>query len=146
VAVLARLIEVRDLADGEVLIEEGARDSHLSVVVSGTVSVAKHTPGGGWNVLLMLRPGTWPASCRSWTATRAMQLWWPRADARLQPGPGAIRDTADYASAGGLQGDAGHHASGAHGPAPPERPDMEMQNYFLKTADATDRPGPCPSA
>jgi CRP/FNR family cyclic AMP-dependent transcriptional regulator len=57
VAVLARLIEVRDLADGEVLIEEGARDSHLSVVVSGTLSVAKHTPGGGWNVLLMLRPG-----------------------------------------------------------------------------------------
>jgi CRP/FNR family transcriptional regulator, cyclic AMP receptor protein len=57
VAVLAALIQVRDLSDGEVLVGEGSRDSHLHVVVSGTVEVVTHAEGGGWNVLHALRPG-----------------------------------------------------------------------------------------
>lgn len=57
VAVLAGLINVRDFADGEVLVEEGSRDNHLHVVVTGAVSVAKHTPEHGWHVLQLLRPG-----------------------------------------------------------------------------------------
>lgn len=40
--VLARLVEVRDLADGEVLVREGTADEHLYVVASGLVGVVKY--------------------------------------------------------------------------------------------------------
>src|SRR5512134_3479380 len=45
-AKLAELIELRDLADGEVLVQEGAPDAHLSVVVSGALGVVRHPQGG----------------------------------------------------------------------------------------------------
>src|SRR4029453_11337640 len=39
--VLADLVTVRDLADGEILVKEGESDNHLHVVVSGVLAVAK---------------------------------------------------------------------------------------------------------
>jgi CRP-like cAMP-binding protein len=42
---LAELIELRDLADGEVLVREGAPDAHLSVIVSGALGVVRHPKG-----------------------------------------------------------------------------------------------------
>ena len=41
-AVLARIVDVRDLRDGEVLVREGASDNHLYVVASGLVGVVKY--------------------------------------------------------------------------------------------------------
>jgi CRP/FNR family cyclic AMP-dependent transcriptional regulator len=40
--VLARLVDVRELADGEVLVREGTADEHLYVVASGVVGVVKY--------------------------------------------------------------------------------------------------------
>ena len=40
--VLAELIKVRALADGEVLVAEGTRDNHLYVLVSGTLAVVRN--------------------------------------------------------------------------------------------------------
>ena len=40
--VLAALVEVRDLADGEILVREGAVDDHLYVVAAGLVGVVKY--------------------------------------------------------------------------------------------------------
>ncbi|MCC7200458.1 MAG: cyclic nucleotide-binding domain-containing protein [Gammaproteobacteria bacterium] len=57
VEALARLIRVRDLADGDVLVPEGSRDTHLHGVVSGIIEVATRADGGGWNILHVLRPG-----------------------------------------------------------------------------------------
>jgi CRP-like cAMP-binding protein len=57
-AVLAGLVTVRDLADGEVLVAEGATDDHLHVVVSGALAVAKQVPPGGkWFNLQVLTKG-----------------------------------------------------------------------------------------
>jgi CRP-like cAMP-binding protein len=57
-AVLADLVTVRDLADGEVLVDEGASDDHVHVVVSGTLAVAKQVPAGGqWINLNVLTKG-----------------------------------------------------------------------------------------
>jgi CRP-like cAMP-binding protein len=57
-AVLADLISVRDLADEEVLVEEGASDDHLYVVVSGALAVAKRVqPEGKWINLQVLTKG-----------------------------------------------------------------------------------------
>ena len=41
-AVLAERVTVRDLADGEVLVREGAGDDHLYVVADGLVGVVKY--------------------------------------------------------------------------------------------------------
>ena len=41
-AVLAELITVRTLAEGEVLVAEGTRDNHLYVLVSGTLAVVRN--------------------------------------------------------------------------------------------------------
>jgi CRP-like cAMP-binding protein len=57
VAVLARLIEVRDLKDGEVLLDAGVADDKLHVVVSGAIDVAKHEAGGENSVLHTLIAG-----------------------------------------------------------------------------------------
>jgi CRP-like cAMP-binding protein len=38
---LAERIALRDLADGETLVQEGASDSHLYAIVSGTIAVAR---------------------------------------------------------------------------------------------------------
>jgi CRP-like cAMP-binding protein len=54
---IAGIVTVRDLADGEVLLPEGARDSHLHVVLSGRVEVARRAHDGSWNVLHHLGAG-----------------------------------------------------------------------------------------
>lgn len=54
---LAKLIVVRDLKDGEVLLAEGVSDSNMHVVVSGAIAVAKQGEGGKWNTLHLLTPG-----------------------------------------------------------------------------------------
>jgi len=57
-AVLAGLVTVRDLADGEVLVDEGASDDHVHVVVSGALAVARQLqPGGQWVNLNVLTRG-----------------------------------------------------------------------------------------
>jgi CRP/FNR family cyclic AMP-dependent transcriptional regulator len=57
-AALAELVTVRDLADGEVLVDEGKSDDHVHVVVSGTLAVAKQVqPGGKWINLNVLTKG-----------------------------------------------------------------------------------------
>ena len=40
--VLARIVEVRELGDGEVLVREGAVDGHLYVVAAGLLGVVKY--------------------------------------------------------------------------------------------------------
>jgi len=57
-AVLADIVTVRDLKDEEVLVEEGATDDQLYVVVSGALAVAKRVqPGGKWLNLQVLTKG-----------------------------------------------------------------------------------------
>jgi CRP-like cAMP-binding protein len=56
IAVLADLVAVRVLADGEILLPEGARDSHLHVVVQGRIDVVRDS-GHGRNLLHTLEPG-----------------------------------------------------------------------------------------
>ena len=57
-AVLARVISVRDLADGEVLVRQGASDNCLYAVVSGALAVARqHEADGEWINLHILTRG-----------------------------------------------------------------------------------------
>jgi len=42
---LAQKIEIRDLANNEVLVREGAPDDHLYVIVSGALGVVRHPQG-----------------------------------------------------------------------------------------------------
>lgn len=53
---LSKLLTVRDLADGEVLVNEGTRDSHLHVILSGRIAVARRNDSG-WNTLYTLGAG-----------------------------------------------------------------------------------------
>jgi len=53
---LARLVHVRALADGEVLVAEGAKDSKLHVVLSGRIDVVRAGEHGN-HVLQSLRAG-----------------------------------------------------------------------------------------
>jgi CRP/FNR family transcriptional regulator, cyclic AMP receptor protein len=56
--VVASIVSVRDLKDGEVLLPEGARDGLLHVIVGGRIAVARHDEhGSGWNVLYHLDAG-----------------------------------------------------------------------------------------
>jgi len=56
--ILADLITVRDLADGEILVNEGKSDNHIHVVVSGMLAVARQSqPGGEWVKLHVLTKG-----------------------------------------------------------------------------------------
>jgi len=55
-AVLSKLVIIRTLKDGEILIREGAADSDLFVVVSGSVAVTRDTGNADWIVLHVLRP------------------------------------------------------------------------------------------
>ena len=56
--ILAELITVRDLADGEILVDEGESDNHIHVVVSGMLAVARQSePGGKWVKLHVLTKG-----------------------------------------------------------------------------------------
>jgi CRP/FNR family transcriptional regulator, cyclic AMP receptor protein len=58
VAILAELVTVRDLADGDMLISEGASDDRVHVVVSGAIAVTKQAEAGGpWLTLHVLTKG-----------------------------------------------------------------------------------------
>ena len=46
-SVLAGLVVVRDLADGEVLVREGTADNHLYIVATGHVGVVKYLESDG---------------------------------------------------------------------------------------------------
>lgn len=54
---LARVVEIRDCKDGEVLVEEGARDAHLFVPVTGKIDLNRRDEHGAWAVIHTLRPG-----------------------------------------------------------------------------------------
>jgi CRP-like cAMP-binding protein len=56
-AVLADLVEVREYADGEVVVQEGAVDDKLRVVLSGALAVAKQSNDGEWMRLNVLTAG-----------------------------------------------------------------------------------------
>lgn len=56
--VLAGVMSVRDLAENEVLVEEGESDDRLYVIVSGAIAVSKRQqPGGEWLNLNVLTRG-----------------------------------------------------------------------------------------
>lgn len=52
-----KLGSVKDLADGEVLIAEGAVDNSLHIVVDGNLAVTRQAAGGDWVTLHVLRKG-----------------------------------------------------------------------------------------
>jgi CRP-like cAMP-binding protein len=57
-AALAEIVTVRDLKDEEVLVEEGATDDQLYIVVSGALAVSKRVqPGKKWVNLQVLTKG-----------------------------------------------------------------------------------------
>jgi CRP/FNR family cyclic AMP-dependent transcriptional regulator len=57
-AVLAELVSVRNLGDGEVLVEQGAADDRLYVIVSGALAVARRREvDGEWVTLHHLARG-----------------------------------------------------------------------------------------
>jgi CRP-like cAMP-binding protein len=55
-AAIAAQATVRDVVDGEVLVQEGDRDSRLHVILKGRIAVARRTDQG-WNVLHVLGEG-----------------------------------------------------------------------------------------
>lgn len=57
VSALARLVEVRDCKGGEVLVEEGASDSHLYIPISGKIEITKLDEHNEPTVLHTLRAG-----------------------------------------------------------------------------------------
>jgi len=57
VSALARLVDVRDCADGEVLVEEGTSDSHLFVPISGKIDITRRDEHNEPTVLHTLRAG-----------------------------------------------------------------------------------------
>lgn len=54
---LSTLVELRDYADGDVVVAEGATDDKLRVVLSGALAVAKKSDGGKWLRLNVLTAG-----------------------------------------------------------------------------------------
>jgi CRP-like cAMP-binding protein len=56
-AILAELTSTRDLADGEMLVEQGASDDRLFVITSGALEVARRSEDGGWITLHRLGTG-----------------------------------------------------------------------------------------
>jgi CRP/FNR family transcriptional regulator, cyclic AMP receptor protein len=57
-SVLAELVSVRNLADGEVLVKQGAGDNNLYVIVSGALAVARQREvDGEWINLHLLTRG-----------------------------------------------------------------------------------------
>jgi len=57
-SVLADLVSVRSLEDGEVLVRQGASDNHLYVIVGGGLAVARQIEGDGqWINLHLLSKG-----------------------------------------------------------------------------------------
>jgi CRP-like cAMP-binding protein len=56
-AVLAGLVDVREYADGDVVVEEGAADDRLRAVLAGALAVAKKGDDGDWVRLNVLTAG-----------------------------------------------------------------------------------------
>jgi CRP-like cAMP-binding protein len=56
-ALFKDLGEIRDLKDGDILIEEGKVDNRLHLVVDGNVAVTRKATGEDWVVLHILRKG-----------------------------------------------------------------------------------------
>jgi CRP-like cAMP-binding protein len=57
-AVLAELVSVRKLADGDVLVRQGTSDNHLYVIVAGALAVARQVEADGqWINLHLLGKG-----------------------------------------------------------------------------------------
>lgn len=56
-ALFKDLGEIRDLKDGDILIEEGKVDNRLHLVVDGNVAVTRKATGEDWVVLHVLRSG-----------------------------------------------------------------------------------------
>lgn len=57
-AVLADLISVREVKDGEVLVKQGASDNHLYAIVGGALAVARQVEADGqWINLHLLSKG-----------------------------------------------------------------------------------------
>jgi CRP-like cAMP-binding protein len=54
---LARIVDIRDCADGEALVEEGSGDSHLFIPVSGKIEITRRDEHNQPVVLHTLRPG-----------------------------------------------------------------------------------------
>jgi CRP-like cAMP-binding protein len=52
---LAALMSVRDLADGEILVRQGASDNHLYAVASGALAVARQSDGQWINLHVLTR-------------------------------------------------------------------------------------------
>jgi CRP/FNR family cyclic AMP-dependent transcriptional regulator len=57
ISALARIVQIRDCEDGEVLVEEGESNSHLYVPISGKIAITKRDEHNEWNVLHTLRAG-----------------------------------------------------------------------------------------
>jgi CRP/FNR family cyclic AMP-dependent transcriptional regulator len=53
---LAPKVVARSMQDGEILIQEGAVDANLHIVVSGNLAVTRQTGEGEWITLHLLRP------------------------------------------------------------------------------------------
>jgi CRP-like cAMP-binding protein len=56
-AVLSDLVDVREYADGDVVVPEGAQDDRLRVVLSGALAVAKKSSDADWVRLNVLTAG-----------------------------------------------------------------------------------------
>jgi len=55
--VLANIIEIHDLSDGDILISEGHTDDRLFIIDRGRIEVTRGTPGGDWVTLAILKDG-----------------------------------------------------------------------------------------
>jgi CRP-like cAMP-binding protein len=96
--VLADLMAVRDLADGEILVKQGASDNHLYAVVSGALAVARESDGQ-WINLHVLTKGDLAgelgfmdgrphyAALRAAGPTRVLSLTRERLESLLQRDP-----------------------------------------------------------
>ena len=57
VEVVAGLVHLHKLADGQVITPEGEPDSHMHVVVNGALAVSRHAPDGQWENLHVMTAG-----------------------------------------------------------------------------------------
>lgn len=54
---LSELVDITEYADGEVVVDEGAKDEALRVILSGALAVAKKSGGADWTRLNVLTAG-----------------------------------------------------------------------------------------
>ena len=57
IEVLARLVHLHRLEDGQVITPEGESDSHMHVIVNGALAVSRHGPDGHWENLHVMTAG-----------------------------------------------------------------------------------------